>query len=133
MNHNYTHILILTKGDASGGASNFVLNFAQYLKGCGFNPLVVFGVESFGYSSLLRASNISYLQLPSLTNKFSLQSDLTSFNEIRILFKTYKNSCFILNSSKVGFLGRFAALFLRVKSVSLLSMAGGILIGDMIP
>jgi glycosyltransferase involved in cell wall biosynthesis len=104
----YTHLIFLTRGELTGGASVFALDISELLIEEGFSPLLVHGCDSLSVGTYCNANGIKHLSLPSLSNKMSIVQDTSCLLAIFKLILSNPHADIVLNSAKAAFIGRFA-------------------------
>lgn len=104
-------LYIITQADA-GGAQKYVLALAKHFKG-----IIAAGQEAQTLFNQASSYSIITYRLKYLKREINLFTDLLGIFEIRRLIKTYRPDIVHLNSSKAGFLGSLAAIFLNTKVV----------------
>jgi glycosyltransferase involved in cell wall biosynthesis len=111
----YSHLIFLTRGEITGGASVFALDMYEILIENGFTPLLVHGCESDSLGKYCDDNNIQHLSLPALSNHFCIANDCSSVLQIFNLVASYPLATIILNSAKAAFLGRLVCTILSRK------------------
>jgi glycosyltransferase involved in cell wall biosynthesis len=104
-------LYIITQADG-GGAQKYVLALAKHFRG-----IIAAGQEAKMLFDQASKDSIVTYRLKHLKRNISLYSDLMAIFEIRSLIKTYNPDIVHLNSSKAGFLGSLACVFLKTKVV----------------
>lgn len=110
-------LIIITRGDTIGGAQTHVSLIAKKIKEEGNDVNVIFGGQIGPFAHLLNEYNISYFNVPSFSNKFSLTNDIKAFYEIRNIIKLVKPDLISLHSTKAGLLGRVVGKSLKLPVV----------------
>jgi glycosyltransferase involved in cell wall biosynthesis len=111
----YSHIILLTRGEITGGASVFALDICELLIEKGFSPLLVHGCDSLSVGSYCKANDIKHLSLPSLSNKISIVQDYSCFLALHKLVSSNPEAVIVLNSAKAAFVCRFVCTVLSRK------------------
>lgn len=104
-------LYIITQADG-GGAQNYVLALAKH-----FNGTVAAGVESSKLFSQAQDLGITTHPLIHLKRNINPYHDLLAVWEITRLIKKLKPDIVHLNSSKAGFIGSLAKLFVKTKII----------------
>ncbi len=104
-------LYIITQADG-GGAQKYVLTLAKHFKG-----IIAAGEEAEELFVQAAKHSITTYRLKHLKRNINLFSDIVALFEIRGLIKAYNPDIVHLNSSKAGFLGSLATIFLKTKVV----------------
>lgn len=104
-------LYIITQADG-GGAQKYVLSLAKHFKG-----IIAAGEEAEELFKEAAKHSITTYRLKHLKRNINLFSDIAALFEIRGLINAYDPDIVHLNSSKAGFLGSLATIFLKTKVV----------------
>lgn len=99
-----------------GGAQTYVYELIKVERSKNKVYLVV-GEEGALTEKVKRLSGVKVMILPSLKRNISLFNDLKAICQLRKIMKSIKPDILHLNSSKAGFVGRLAAVFLKTKTI----------------
>lgn len=109
-------LFFITKGNF-GGAQRYVYDLATHLPKEQFEAIVACGTkEGTALIKKLSEKNIRTIELEGSEREINFKNDLRTFKEIVKLIKTEQPQVVHLNSSKIGFLGSLAILYLKFKT-----------------
>ena len=104
-------LYIVTQAD-DGGAQTYTLLLAKH-----FGGAIAAGPSSVRLFEQAQNSGLTTFKLEHLKRSIIPWDDFFAVKEIRELIKNYEPDIVHLNSSKAGFLGSFAAMWLKTKVV----------------
>lgn len=109
-------LFLITKGNF-GGAQKYVYNLATRLPKDQFEVLVACGTkEGNSLIEKLEEAKIRTIELSSSEREINLKKDIQTIKELIKIIGEEKPNVLHLNSSKIGFLGSLAILYLKIKS-----------------
>lgn len=110
-------LYLITKGNF-GGAQRYVYDLAANLPKDKFEAVVACGIKEGRYLiDSLKAKNIRTIELGASEREINLKNDFKTLRELTRIIKEEKPNIVHLNSSKIGFLGSLAILFLKLSSI----------------
>jgi len=112
-------LYIITKGNF-GGAQRYVYDLATNLSKAAFDIVVACGNKDGNIlSQKLAEQNIRTIILENSEREINIKNDFKTFKELVGIIKNEKPDIIHLNSSKIGLLGAFAVLYLKIVNCKL--------------
>ena len=105
-------LFIITKGSPFGGAQRYVYDLAVNLPD-EFEVVVACGIGE-ELPDALRKQNIKIIKIESLQREVDVKKDWAVFKKLVKTIRAEKSNIVHLNSSKIGFLGALAVLYLNI-------------------
>ncbi len=112
---NVNIVIIITRGDAIGGAHIHVKDIAVALQKLGNTVTILVGEEG-DFTGMLAKLNIKYQIVENLVREINFVTDIKAVKEIRALLQEIKPDLVTLHSSKAGILGRIAVYLEKIPS-----------------
>lgn len=109
-------VLIAITLAEQGGAQSFVLKLAKYLRENGTELLIAAGPGEW-LKHQCEAENLDFVRIPSLKRDIDPMNDFKAERELESIIREFAPDAVHLNSTKIGFLGSYAAKRANVKNV----------------